>query len=66
MAEMNEIELEFISDIDMYLFVKKRMRGGVYYIAKRYNKANNEYMKSHDNSKSSKYIMHLDVNNLNG
>ena len=32
------------------------MRGGISYIAKRFSKANNKYMKCYDDSKSSKYI----------
>ena len=32
----------------MYFFVEKGMRGGISYIAKRYSKANNKYMKSYD------------------
>ena len=61
---MTGIELELISDIYMYLFVEKRMRGRISYIAKRYSKANNKYMKSYDNKKPSKYITFLDANNL--
>ena len=37
MIEMTRIELKLISDIDMYLFVEKRMREGISYIAKRYS-----------------------------
>ena len=33
--KMTGIELELISDIDMHLFIEKRMRGGISYIAKR-------------------------------
>ena len=47
MLKMTGIELEIISKIDMYVFVEKGMRGGICYIAKRYNKANNKYMKSY-------------------
>ena len=63
---MTGIELELISDIYMYLFVEKRMRGRISYITKRYSKANNKYMKSYDNKKPSKYITFLDANNLYG
>ena len=32
---MARIELELISDIDMYIYVEKEMKGGISYIAKR-------------------------------
>ena len=51
---MTEIELELISDIDMHLFIKKRVRGGISYIAKRHSKANNKYMKCYYSNKESK------------
>ena len=44
MLKMTGVKLGKISDIDQYLFIKKGTRGGVSYIAKRYAKANNEYM----------------------
>ena len=40
------------------------MRGGISYINKRHNKANNEYMKCYDSSEESKYITYLEINNL--
>ena len=66
MLKMTEIELELISDIDMYLFIEKEMKGGISYIAKRFSKANNKYMQSYDNKKPSRYITYLDANNLYG
>ena len=50
----------------MYLFIEERLRGGISYIAKRYAKANNKYMKDYDPTKPSKYISYLDMNNLYG
>ena len=44
MLKMTGIELELNSDIDMYLFIGKGIKGGISYIAKRFSKANNRYM----------------------
>ena len=64
MLKMTGIKLEKISDIDKYLFIEKGLRGGISYIAKRYAKANNKYMKNYDPKKPSKFITCLDVNSL--
>ena len=64
--KMTEIEFELISDIDMYLFIEKRMKKGISYIAKRISKANKKYIKSYDDNKPTIYIIYLDANNLYG
>ena len=66
MLKMTGIELGLISDMDKYFFIKKGMRGGISYIAKRYIKANNKYMTDYDSSEESKFIVYLDANNLCG
>ena len=48
MLRMTGIELELISDVDMHLFIEKGMRGGISYIAKRYCRTNNNYVKGYD------------------
>ena len=66
MLKMTGVKLEKISDIDMYLFIEKGLRGGISYIAKRYGKAYNKYMNYYDPEKQSTYISYLDMNNLYG
>ena len=61
MLKMTGRELEDILDIDMYLFIEKGLRGGISYIAKKYAKANNKYMKNYETKKLSKYISYLDT-----
>ena len=52
MLKVNDVRLKKIVDIDIYLFIGKGLRGGISYIAKRYAKANNKYMKDYDTKKS--------------
>ena len=42
MLKMTGINLELITDIDMYQMVEKGLRGGISYIANRYSKPNNK------------------------
>ena len=66
MLKMTGVKLEKISDIDKYSFIEKGLRGGIFYIAKRYAKANNKYINDYDPEKPSTLILYLDMNNLYG
>ena len=66
MLKMTDIKLELMTDINMFQFIEKGMRGGISYIANRYSKANNKYMKDYDEKEPSKFIIYEDCNNLYG
>ena len=79
MLKMTKIELELISDSDMYLFLMDTIRGGICVLNKKFLKADNIYtrkvhyessnkkvnkkLKTND---SNKFILYLDANNLYG
>ena len=48
MLSMTKVELEIVSNTDLYLFFEKSTRNGFSYISKRYSKANNKYLKSYN------------------
>ena len=57
MLKVTNVNFKKIFDIDMYLFIEKGLKGGITYIAKRYAKANNKYMKDCDPTKPSKVVI---------
>ena len=59
MLNMAKVKLELISDLDMYIFFEKGMRGGVSYISNRYGKASNKYLKSYDPPKKNQNILYI-------
>ena len=61
----SEVELELITDIDMYLMIEKGIRGGISMISHRYAKANDPRMGvEYDASKPIKTLLYLDANSL--
>ena len=61
MLKMTGVGLETISDIDVYLFIEKRLRGRISYVCKRYSEANNKHMKNYDPPKQPKFISFLQI-----
>ena len=79
MLKMTKVELELISNSDIYLLLMDTIRGGICVVNKKFVKANNIYTrKVHDESSDkkvkkklktndlNKFIMYLDANNLYG
>ena len=66
--KLTKVELDLITDPDMYLMFEKGIRGGISTITHRHAVANNPYLPSekYDSSKDHSYIMYLDANNLYG
>jgi hypothetical protein len=64
--KMTEVELELLTDPDMYLFIEEGLRGGISMISNRFSKANNPYVPDYDPDQDSSYVMYLDANNLYG
>ena len=65
MLKYTKIELELISDPDMYLFLIES-KGGITQVNKKCCKANNKYLNNYNEKENSSYIMYLDANNLYG
>ena len=70
MLKMTKIELDLISDQDMYLFLMDSIRGGITQVNKKYSKADNEYTRNlhnewNDKKIKKKFKNKLKTNNLN-
>ena len=63
---MTKIKLEFIPDLDMYIFFEKCTRGRISHVSNRYSKAKNKYLKFYDTKRESKNNIYLDANKLYG
>ena len=66
MLKMSGVRLRLIDDVDIHLFIEKGIRGGISYIAKRYCRANNEFVRGYDESLEKGFITYWDLNNLYG
>ena len=61
MMKFTKVEIELLTDIDMYLFIEQNIRGGISQTVKRHSLANNIDMFEKFNPKlDSQYIMYFD------
>ena len=66
MLKKTKVKLELFTDVDMYNFIEKGLRGGLSLCINRQGCANNKYMNTYDVNKPTKFITYLDINNLYG
>ena len=59
------VELHLLTDIYMLLMIEIAIRRGIFHSIYRYAKANNKYMKDHDQNKESSYLQYGYVSNVN-
>ena len=63
----SKIQLELLSDVQMYSMLESGIRGGISVISKKYARANNEYMGDmFDPNKPSVFLWYVDATNLYG
>ena len=66
LLKKTNVELELLTDYDMYLMREKGLRGGISMVSNRYCKANNPLLEDYSEDEPNSYIMYLDANNLYG
>ena len=64
LLKSSKVKLDLLSDVDMYMFIEKGLRGGMSTVSKRHAIANNPRVKGYNPKKPTKYIMYLDANSL--
>ena len=66
LLKCTNIELDQITEANMYLFIEKGLRGGISMVSHRHAQANNQYMENYNNEEPTSFIQYLDANNLYG
>ena len=66
LLKKTRVELDLLTDLDMHLFIERRMRGGISMVSKRHARANNRLVEGYNPAEPTNYITYLDANNLYG
>ena len=66
LLKCTNIELDQITEANMYLFIEKGLRGGISMVSHRHAIANNPQMQNFNPEQPTSYLMYLDSNNLYG
>ena len=66
LLKCTNIELEQITEPNMYLFIEKGLRGGISMVSHRHAQANNPQMENYDPEQPTSFLQYLDANNLYG
>ncbi|KAG7294835.1 hypothetical protein JYU34_022791 [Plutella xylostella] len=66
MLKFTKVELDLISDLEMYQMIENGIRGGLAQCSLRYAKANNKYLPHYDKNEPNSFLIYLDCVNLYG
>ncbi len=66
MLKITGVEIELLTDLNMYEMIEKGLRGGMCQVSQKHVKANNKYMSNYIEDEISSYLSYLDANNLYG
>ncbi|XP_047024710.1 uncharacterized protein LOC124633507 [Helicoverpa zea] len=66
MLLITQVELDLLSDIEMYEMLEKGVRGGLAQCSLRYAKANNKYLPNYNEQEPNTFLAYLDCVNLYG
>ena len=62
--KMTKMELELQCDLEQFLFVENRIRGGVTVVSHSHTTANNEFVPNYKPDDPTSWILFVDANNL--
>ena len=63
---MTNVQLQLLTDIDIFLMLAKGIRAGISQTIQRYASANNKYMPNYNSKTLLTFLMYVDANNLYG